>query len=890
MYSAKLTYILLLFPFIVFAQENLKEKGSGAGNKNKPVVQSAKEHKIVADSLKITADSLKNDSVKEPFLKAPITYSATDSIILTFDGEKQKVYMFNTSKINYQEIELSAYKIALDLGTKEVYAEGVMDTTETLVQKPVFKDKNEDFESKTLRYNFETEKGIIIDVVTEQGEGFVHSARTKKISQDAFILQDGKYTTCDAEHPHFFLHLSKAKVISEKKIITGKAYMVLEDFPIKVPFIPFGYFPSTPTYSSGILMPRYGEEYNRGFFLQEGGYYWAGGKYFDLAVTGDIYSKGSWGTKLHTNYSKKYKFSGNFDVRYTVNKYGQKGTDTWSVSPQFAINWTHSQDSKANPSRTFSANVNFSTSGYDRQNGYYESNINRSNYLRSQKSSSISFSKNFENTPFSVSVNARHSQNSTDTTISLSLPELTLTMAKIYPFRRKNRSGMPKFYEKFGFNYTANFRNSIISKEKELLSKKFSDWENGLKHNFPVALPSFNLAKYINISPGISYNEKWYFKKYRYSYSENLVYNPRRREMSHVAVETVPGLSRVYDYSYSLSASTNIYGTYLPLNPKSKVIAIRHKISPSFSFSYLPDFGARRFGYWQAIQIDDKGTIGYFDVNEGGVFGGSPSRGESGSISLSINNNLEAKVLNTKMDTTQTNSKEKSRIIKLIDNLSISSSYNLIADSLNMSPIVMNARTTIGGVGVNLSGTLEPYEVNSDYNVIHKYVWNERTGIHKLGRLTRVNLSFGMNFQSKTGKKEGEDNKKKIEEQKILPGNYQSYTDFNIPWSFGFDYSFNYNGPSKQFPKGKFMQSLGMRGQLKLTEKWDISMQTNFDIVAREFAFTTFNVTRDLHCWGMVFNFVPFGYVKSYSFTLSAKSSMLRNLKLQKSSSHFDNY
>jgi len=820
---------------------------------------------------------------KAPAIEAPIDYTAQDSIIISFDG--QRVFLYNNARVTYQQIELTAYFIELDLETKEVYAEGIPDSTGTLEQKPIFKDGNEEFESNTLRYNFETEKGIITDVVTEQGEGFVHSQRTKKISRDAFILKDGKYTTCDAEHPHFYLHLTKAKVISKNKIITGPAYMVLEDFPIYFPFLPFGYFPNSPTYSSGILVPSYGEENNRGFFLREGGYYWAASEYFDLAVRGDIYSKGSWAGKLHTNYRKRYKFSGGFDFRYAVNVYGEKGLDYYNKSPQFAVTWSHSQDAKANPNQTFSASVNFSTSGYDKQNSY-----SAENYLRTQKSSSVSFTKKFENTPFNLSANLRHSQNSSDSSMTLSMPELTFSMAKIYPFRRKTRSGPVKWYEKFGMNYTGNLRNSITAHESEILNSSFGrDWKNGIRHNIPIALPNFNLFNYISVSPGFSYNEKWYFKQFNRSYHEDQVFYDQYGKSTHIKTDTITGFNRVYDYAYSLSASTNIYGMFLPANPNSRIRAIRHKISPSFGISYRPDFGAERFGYWQKLQVDTTGRIEYFDVNEGGIYGGSPGRGAAGSVSFSINNNLEMKVLDVK-DTTANNKEDNFKKVKLIDNLSMGTNYNLIADSLNLAPIAISARTTVGGVSVNMGGVLDPYMIDENGIKIHKYVWNEREGISKLGRLTRANLSFGISFKSKQGEKQAEENKRLIEDENILPGDYSNYADFNIPWDFGFDYSFNYAGPRRLNDKGQITQTLGLRGNMNLTQKWRISMNTNFDIMAREFSFTTINVNRDLHCWQMSFNFVPFGYMKSYSFTINAKSSMLKDLKLQKRQSHYDNF
>jgi hypothetical protein len=887
------TYLLAVIPLLVFGQETeprrfVTETSPSDTLGIVPLLTDSIPVFIQGDDTLMIDSPIPKDSVRiketPTVIEAPIEYRAEDSIIGSFDG--QKVFLYNNAQVTYQQIELKAYFIELNLETKEVYAEGLIDSTGTLIQKPVFKDGREEFESKTLRYNFDTEKGIITEVVTQQGEGFVHSQRTKKISRDAFVLKDGKYTTCDADHPHFYLHLTKAKVISNNKIITGPAYMVLEDFPIYFPILPFGFFPNSPRYSSGILVPTYGEENNRGFFLRDGGYYWAANEYFDLAVRGDIYSKGSWAGKLHTNYRKRYKYSGGFDFRYNMNVFGEKGQIDYNPSQQFAVTWNHSQDAKANPNQTFSASVNFSTSGYDKQNA-----ISAQNYLRSQKSSSISYSKKFENTPYNLSVNLRHSQNSMDSSITLSMPEMTFSMAKIYPLRKKVRSGSLKWYEKFGVNYTGNLRNSITAHESEILKKSLArDWKNGIRHNIPIALPSFNLLNHINFSPGFSYNEKWYFKKYNYTYEEGGDFDNPPNIPRTVRVDTISGLSRVYDYSYSLSASTNIYGMFLPLNPNSKTKGIRHKMTPSLSFSYRPDFGAEKFGYWQDVQIDETEKRRFFDVNNGGIYGGSPGRGASGAISLSVNNNLEAKVLETRSDTTKTEDEQKFKKVKIIDNLSFGTSYNLIADSLNLSPINIRARTTIAGVSVNMGGVLDPYMTNNEGVTIHKYVWNEKHGFAKLGRLTRANLSFGMNFKSKQGGREAERNKEMIEQENILPGDYENYYDFNIPWDFGFDYSFNYTGPRRPSEKGRYTQTIGLRGNLSLTNKWRISANTNFDIMAKEFSFTTFNLNRDLHCWSMSFNFVPFGYMKSYSFTINAKSSMLKDLKLEKRQSHYDNF
>jgi len=889
LYKIIVTYLIVVFPFLIFGQE--------------PVISLSEEYEAPVDtsivlneqmdstlSESVPLDTTAIDTTEKPFIEKPIRYNAADSMVVSIDG--QKVYLYNEAKVTYQEIELTAYYIELNLETKEIYAEGLADSTGELAQKPLFKQGAEEYESETMRYNFETQKAFITKVVSQQGEGFILSDRTKKIGEEVFITEDAKYTTCDADHPHFYLHLTKAKVISNKKIITGPAYMVLEDFPIYFPIIPFGYFPNSPTYSSGILVPKYGEEQNRGFFLRDGGYYWAASEYFDLAVQGDIYSKGSWGTRIKTNYKKRYKYSGNLGFDYGINKYGEKGLDTYSKSKQYKLMWSHSQDAKANPNRTFSASVNLSSSGYDKQNAY-----NTNEYLTTTKSSSISYSKRFENTPFNMSMNLRHSQNTRDSTMQLSLPEMTFSMAKIYPFRKKNRSGKIKFYEKFGINYTGNLKNSISAREDEILSSSFAtDWKNGIKHNIPVSFPSFNLFKYVNFSPGISYNEKWYLKKYNYTYVEGADFeNNPSGVPSDVYVDTITGLNRVYDYAYSLSSSTNIYGMFMPRNPNSKIKGIRHKMTPSIGFSYRPDFGRDKFGYWQEVKRDS--IINYYDTNLGGVYGGSPGRGESGAISFSLSNNLEMKVLDNK-DTTKTDQEQKFRKVKLIDNLSFSTSYNLIADSLNLAPISVRARTTVAGVSINLGTTLDPYMVDEDYRRIHKYVWNERNGIGKLGRVTRANLSFGMNFSSKDKKKgdkksAGNENtgspekEEPVAEVDVLPI-FDNYYDFSMPWDFGFDYSLNYSGATKSYPNGKVTQTLGMRGNVSITEKWKLSANTNFDLEAMAFSFTTFNLTRDLHCWNMSFNFVPFGYRKSYSFTISASSSMLQDLKIQKQQSHYD--
>jgi len=866
----------------------------GAGTETKSDTVPVIVNPILNDSTLISPIQASNDSVPKPVLEATITYSAVDSIIPDFIN--QKVYMYKGGVVNYQNIELKADYIELDLANKEVYAEGLPDSTGTKVGTPVFKDGTEEFESKTMRYNFETQKGIITDVKTKQGDGFVHSDLTKKISKDEFVLRRGKYTTCDAEHPHFYLRMTKAKVISNKKIITGPAYLVLEDFPIYFPMIPFGYFPTSSTYTSGILMPTYGEEQTRGFYLREGGYYWAANEFFDLAVRGDIYSKGSWATKIHSNYRVRYRFNGSFDFSYNLNKYSEAPLPDARTDKGFSLTWSHSQDSKANPNRTFSASVNLSTASFDKQNA-----LTVRNYLQTTKSSSISYTKKFENSPFNLSLNLRHSQNSRDTTISLSLPELTFNMSKVNPFKLiklENRTGAIKWFDKISFSYSGNLRNSITAKEKDILNKSLvKDWQNGIRHSIPISLPSFNLFKYINLSPSFNYSERWYTSYIVKTYDAN--YNAPVGQPEHLRVDTRYGFYRNYEYSYSLSSSTNYYGMYTMRNPNSRIKAIRHKITPSIGFSYTPDFGQKKFGFWKSyvnpslLDPDGNPIPQYYSPFEKGVYGYT-GRGESGAISFNLSQNLEAKVLEVNDSTKTKDKKPVYKKVKIIDNLGISASYNMIADSMKLTTIPFTLRTTIKGVSVNMGGTLNPYMVDKTGKAYDQYVWNHLSGLKKLGRLTNANLSFGMNFESKKGKKESETAKEKVDEEKTLPGSFSEYVDFNIPWSFRFDYSFYYT--NSYIPKDKthpnpinIMQSLNFGGRLNLTEKWNMDMNTNFDIQAMKFSFTTINVNRTMHCWSMSFGFVPFGDRKSYSFNLSASSAMLRDLKVSKQSSWRDN-
>ena len=870
-----------LFNGAVFGQKPENSK-SVAVEKQKVRNRRNSGSTAIADSIHISKkDSLVSDTIPKGDVAgfdAEVEYTADGYISLVQNSSGNKIFMYKNAQVKYKDIELKADYIELNRDSNLIFAIGKPDSTGAIAGRPVFKQGEQQFEADQVRYNFKTKKGIVTGVVTEQEGGFVHSGRTKLMNDSTYCLRNGKYTTCDAEHPHFWLEMTKAKVLSNKKIVTGPAYLVIEDLPLYFVFIPFGFFPNSPKYSSGLLMPSYGDEINRGFFLRDIGYYWAANDYFDAAIKGDIYSKGSRGIQLHTNYRLRYKFAGNFDLRFYKNVYGDKGLPDYRTQNDFAITWSHSMDSKSSPSQTFSASVNFSTSSFDQNNSY-----STENYLTNTKQSSISYSKRWENSPFSLSGSMRHSQNSRDTTISLTLPQLTFNMSRIYPFKAKHRSGTEKWYEKIGLSYSMDMQNTINTKENKLLSSSLvKDWQNGMKHSIPVST-NLKLLKYVTVSPSFNYNERWYTQQIRKKY------DPIKKQI--VVTDTLSGFTRDYDYSFSVGASTKIYGNFVPLNPKSKIKGIRHVMTPSISFNLKPDFSNSSYGMFETIEYyDEKGfPVSYrYPYHEGGIYGTS-SAGRSGSIGFNINNTLEMKKVNSK-DTT---SKEAFTKIKLLDQLSISGSYNLAADSLNLSNINIAARTKVAGIDFNFGAILDPYAMQNG-RLINQFQFSQNG---KLARLTSANMSFGLSFKSKEGKEKEKEEEKLSPEQKNeldqkrlreRAGDIPQYADFSVPWDVSFNYSFRYNKPDPE-KSSQITQTVDFNGNVSMTKQWKIGFSSGLDVQKLQVTFTQFNIFRDLHCMQMSLNLVPFGYRQSYSFTIRATSALLQDLKLDKRKSFQDN-
>lgn len=835
------------------------------------------ENFVMSDTTSMAADTTSQDSLQpKPMFNDIVTYSADDSI--KFSIPSKEMFLYKNGFVKYISTELKADSMAMKMSENIIYASGVKDTAGVIVGKPKFKDGAQEFESLDLKYNFKTGKGFVKEIITQQGEGYIQGKLTKKMSDSVYCVKDGWYTTCDHhDHPHFYIRMSKAKMIRDKKVVSGFANLYIEDVPLPLA-IPFGFFPITKKGTSGILMPTYGEERLRGFNLRDGGYYWFINDYVDLAVTGTIYTNGSWGLNLGSNYRKRYKFNGNFNFTMSRNHTSEKGTPDYTESNDWSLRWTHSQDAKANPYTTFSASVDMSSAS----NNYYNStSIN--DIANQRKQSSISWSKKWPDRPFNITASFTHNQNSRDTSISLSFPNVNFRVSQIYPFRRKERVGKLKWYENIGFTYNAEVKNTIQTKESEL-GESFKhiarDWQNGFQHSIPLST-SFNLLKDLSLSPSISYKGVAYLSSIR---KGNWVTDSTMPNYGYIPIDTIYGLHYAHNYTTSVSLAYNptIYGMY-QYKPDSKIFAIRHVIRPSASISYAPNLGIDPKNYWKTY-LDKNGVEQKYSIFEGKLYG-TPTSSErsqqSGSLNLSIDNNVEMKVRNDK-DTT---GKEEFKKIKLLESFRVASSYNFFADSMRWSLIQLSARTKVfnNKVNINLSGTLDPYAINANAVRINKY----NGGV---GRLTRVSASSGIQFSSDNGKK-------KAEKDDRLNGHYNEYMDFEVPWSISLDYTFSYSknysrnpaeGATRPLSKNTISQMVRVNGDFSLTPKWKFGYSTGYDFQQKEVTATSFNISRDLHCWEMTFSCIPFGTHQSYNFQINVRSSMLRDLKLTKRDSWYD--
>ena len=848
---------------------------------------------ISADSTALQTDSLKGKKEQKDAIDAPVFYECTDSMVWSRNGN---AYLYGAGKVRYDKIELTANVIKMNMDSSVVHATGSIDTAGMSVGLPVFTDSGTPYESDQIRYNFKSKKGYINNVYTQQGDGFIMGGKAKKDSAGIFYSQDGMYTTCDAEHPHFYVKLTRAKVRPKKDVVSGPLYLVVEDVPLPLA-LPFGYFPFTSSYSSGIIMPTFGDETERGFYLRDGGYYFAISDKMDLRLTGEIFTKGSWGLGASSTYALRYRFSGSFDFSYLVTKNGEKGLPDYAVGKNFRLQWSHRQDPKFRPNSNFSASVNFATSSYERSNlnSLYNPVLNS----QSMRTSSVSYSHSFPGIGLTVSATMNVAQNMQDSTLSLTLPNLNVSLSKKYPFKRKKRMGEERWYEKISLSYSGQLSNSIRTKEDKVLkSNIIKDWRNGVKHNIPVSA-TFQLFDFINITPSFNYTERWYFQRVNqeWDYAANKV-----------ARDTVYGFNRVYNYNLSLSANTTLYGFYQPAGfmKNSRVQAVRHVFKPSVSFSYAPDFGAERYGYYETyVYTDEKGearTVEYSPY-QGSLYG-IPSRGKTGSVSFSVSNNVEMK-WRTKSDSI--------RKISIIDELGASISYNLAAKSRPWSNLSTRLRLKLTkNYTFSFNATWATYAYT--FNDRGQVVVGDRTewSYGRFGRFQGMSQNLSYTFNNKTltkiknlfkggdDEEEGDvvedipeeekpDGKKKssslrsanADKAKNADVDEDGYMPFKFPWNFTVSYGITMsentagkiNVKTMRYPY-KFTQNMNFSGNIGISDNWRINFTSGYNFEYKKLTTTTVHISRDLHCFEMSCGIVLSPYT-SFNFSFRATSQML---------------
>ena len=911
----------------------------------------------LTDSLTMLSDSLLFmdneelallDSVprKRGALEAPVEFASNDSIIFTADN---MAYLYGSGNIKYQSIELSADYIQMDMDSSQLFARYSIDSLGNEFGHPVFTQEQEKIESKEMHYNFKSGKALAKESKSQQGEGYILAGTAKKMDNGIINMTNGKYSTCDNhDHPHFYLNISKGKVWSGKSVVTGPCVLYIEDVPLPI-VLPFAFFPFTDTYSSGIIMPTYGDEMNRGFYLRNGGYYFALGDHVDLSMTGELYTKGSWGLSGQSAYRKRYKYSGRVSLSYLTTVTGDKGLDDYMKRNDFSVKISHQQDPKANPNQTISASVDYSSSSYDRNqlNSLYTPAATQNN-----KGSSVSYSRKFPNSPFTMTAVMNLNQRSQDSSVTVTLPDMTISMSRINPFKPKNVVGNARWYHKISVNYNAQIKNSISTKEDLLFKSNFiKDWKNGILHKSDVNA-TYNVLNVINISPNFSYSERWYSNRIEQSYDVGL------NRM--VPTDTIYGFNRVYNYNGSISASTTVYGMYTPWKPFRKYVsAIRHRMDASVSFGATPDFGDPKYGFYRSYTFINStntfpggipDTISNVYSPFAGQLFGVPGRGKSGNISFSLDNNIEAKIPDE-------DEASGARVLSLIDKLSGTLSYNLAADSFNWSDLNTTMRLKLSkSYTLNLNMVFDTYtydydEIRGANNSItyrprrvNKPRFSHGQGLGRVGRLRSTGTSYSYTFNNETFNKwfgGGEERRRsrraaneyddldEMDEYEYDPlnpndqfdrdrrtdtnrdrdqggslfgkknqnaGEYDEdgYYNATMPWSFSVNYNLamSYDmqkfNPEKKEYAYQFVHALSFSGTLQPTKNWRVNFNATYDLKNHKIPYATCNISRSMHCFQMTASVIPFGPMKSYSFSISAVSSMLKDLKWDQRSSPYN--
>ena len=862
-----------------------------------------KHNRMVDDSIKL--DSIQR--AKSNGIEAPVQYAAEDSLV--YDAMTKTAYMYGTSKVDYQNMNLNSDKIYMSLDSSIVRATGSADTTakDGIKGKPQFRLGQDEYQSDTMAFNFKTKRGLIRDVYTEQQDGYLKGEIGKRDSTGTIYLKHGKYTTCDDPHPDFYIALSRAKVRPGKDVVFGPAYLVVADVPLPLA-IPYGFFPFTKSYSSGFIMPSYGDEQTRGFYLHNGGYYFAINDKWDLKLLGEIYTRGSWGISATSNYKKRYKYSGSILVSYQDSRSGDKGMRDYTRTESFKVLWSHTQDPKANPFRTLSANVNFATTNYEVNNLY--SMYNPQARTQSTRTSAVNWSTKFSSLGMTINGGFNIAQYMHDSTLSVTLPELTVNVNPFYPFRRKHSVGKQRWYEKISVRYTGQMKNTITAKENRIMKTNiFKEWDNGIQHQIPIN-GNFTLFKYINVNPNFTLTDRMYSRKVLREWDE--------AKQAEVRTDTVYGFHNLYNWSLNLTASTKIFGFWVP-NRKifgDKIQAIRHVLTPSVTFSYSPDFSARRYGYYETYQrtnADGSVSLVEYSPFEGSVYG-TPGKGRTESIRWTLKNNIEMKV---KSDKDSTGIKK----LSIIDNFGITMAYNAAAERHRWSDIETDLTLKWWkSYTFNMHARFAMYAYELDSN--GKPFIGDHTEFH-YGRFPRFqglsqNISFTLNPDKLKkwfgGGSDEEEDDSNIDSETHIESNMDDtmekakhaakkkrggiaetdedgYMKFSMPWSITFGYSIimrentagTFNTKRMRYPY-KFSQTLNCSGNIRISDGWNINFTSGYDFDARQLAMTTASLSRDLHCFNMSASVVLHPYT-SYNFTFRCNASTLTDaLKYDKNS------
>ena len=858
-------------------------------------------------------DTTATDSAKrKPGIDAPVDYECTDSLV--YDAETRLVHLYGKAQVKYMDMTLNAAKITMNMDSSMVRAAGERDTAGILQDKPVYSQGSDNYHSELMAFNFKTKKGYITNVETTQGDGFMQSQHSKRAADGTLYLEHAKYTTCDAKHPHFYIALSRAKVRPGKESVFGPAYLVVADVPLPLA-VPYGFLPFNKKYSSGFIMPSYGDETSRGFYLRDGGYYFAINDYMDVKALGEIYTKGSWGLSAETNYRKRYRYNGNFYISFLRTVDGEKNMPDYAVTKSLKVQWTHSKDAKASPNTTFSARVNFASENYERSN--LESMYNPLAYTQSTRASSVSFSHTFPSIGLNIAGSTNLTQSLRDSSVSMTLPDLSISLNRFYPFRRKHQAGKERWYEKISMSYTGSLSNSINTKEDKLFkSNLVKDWRNGMQHRIPIDA-TFQVFKYINISPQFSLRDIMYTNRVMRSWDEIT-----QKEVA----DTTYGFYNLYDWSLGVSANTTLYGFYKPWRKLfgDKIIAVRHVFKPSVSFSYAPDFTSSHYGYQRTyVKTDANGEVSTvtYSPYSGGIYS-YPSGTKQGMITMSVSNNVEMKVKSDR-DTTG------ERKISIIDELYGALSYNMAAETRPWSNLNTRIRLKLTkNYTFSMAAVFATYAYAFDKN--GRVVTSDRTewSYGRFGRFQGMSQNLSYTFNNETLSKlfsrrsdrstasndetdtdtdtDAEDanidpdlrNAKKGGKQKKQKAKVDEdgYLRFSLPWSFTVSYGISMaEDRSKQINVRRmrypysFTQTMNFSGYLRIAEGWNISFTSGYDFNYHELSMTTASVSRDLHCFEMSCSVVLRPY-SSFNFTFRARANELADaLKWDKRSSYSSN-